>query len=70
MREEFKKVERWEKQREGETSLNMMKTGKREEKASQRMKKGHDKFCLFSLGKKHQQDSAKRERWKLWEVIQ
>lgn len=42
----------------------MMKRGEREEKASQRKKKGHDKFCLFSLGKKISK-TVKRETWKL-----
>lgn len=61
MMQEFKEVKRWEKQREGETSLNMMKTGKGEEKASQKMKKGHKKFCLFSLWKKSERLCIKRE---------
>lgn len=38
-----------------------MKMGKGEEKASQRMKTGHDKLCLFSLGKKSARLCKRRE---------
>lgn len=55
-------VERWEKNRERETSLNMMKRWKGEEQASQRKKEGHVIFCLFSLGKKKISKTLWKER--------
>lgn len=50
--------------RKEKEKFNIMKRGKREEKANQRKKKGNEKFCLFFLGKNISK-TVKRERWKL-----